>query len=113
MARGRSSRPGRYAVFGLAQGLRHTFRQLAKSPVFTAVSILTIALGMGANTAIFSVMNAVLLRTLPVPNPHHLVYFHLKNHPLTPWQTAHGDISRSMPVFPAMRTRKEVFQGLL
>ena len=100
-------------MFGLAQGLRHTFRQLAKSPVFTAVSILTIALGMGANTAIFSVMNAVLLQTLPVPNPQQLVYFHLKNQPLNTSQTGYGDMSMSMPVFAAMRTRKEVFQDVI
>src|SRR5437588_7988489 len=113
MARGRSSRPGRYAVFGLAQGLRHTFRQLAKSPVFTAVSLLTIALGVGANTAIFSVMNAVLLRTPPVPNPHQLVYFHLKNQPLSTSQTGYGDMSMSLPVFEAMRIRQDVFTDVI
>ena len=100
-------------MFGLAQGLRYTFRQLARSPVFTAVSILTIALGIGANTAIFSVMNAVLLRSLPVPNPQQLVYFHLKNQPLSTSQTGFGDMSMSMPVFEAMRTRKEVFQDVI
>jgi predicted permease len=100
-------------VFGVAQDLRYTFRQLAKSPVFTAVSILTIALGIGANTAIFSVMNAVVLRTLPVPNPQQLVYFHLKNQPLSTSQTGYGDMSMSMPVFEAMRTRKEVFQDVI
>lgn len=100
-------------MFGLAQGLRFTFRQLAKSPVFTAVSIVTIALGIGANTAIFSVMNAVILQTLPTPNPQQLVYFHLKNQPLNTSQTGYGDMSMSMPVFEAMRTRKEVFEDVI
>lgn len=100
-------------MFGFAQGLRHTFRQLAKSPVFTAVCILTIALGIGANTAIFSVMNAVVLRTLPVPNPQQLVYFHLKNQPLSTSQTGYGDMSMSMPVFEAMRTRHDAFKEVI
>src|SRR6266481_2248671 len=98
---------------GVVQGLRHTLRQLAKSPVFTAISILTIALGIGANTAIFSVMNAVLLHFLPVPNPQQLVYFHLKNQPLSTSQTGYGDMSMSMPVFEAMRIRQEVFTDVI
>ena len=74
-------------MYRLTQGLRHTFRQLAKSPVFVTVAILTIALGIGANTAIFSVMNVVLLRSLPVPDPKQLVYFHPRNQPLSTSQT--------------------------
>lgn len=100
-------------MLGLAQGLRYTFRQLAKSPVFTTVCILTVALGIGANTAIFSVMNAVVLRTLPVPNPQQLVYFHLKNQPLSTSQTGYGDMSLSMPVFDAMRKRQDVFKDVV
>src|SRR5260370_464534 len=63
-----------FSASGMAlNDLKYAFRQLLKNPGFTAVSVLTLGLGIGANTSIFTVINTMLLRSLPVKNPGELV----------------------------------------
>ena len=56
----------------LAEDLRNGFRQIARNPGFTAIAVLTLALGIGANTALFSIFNSLILRPLPVRDPDRL-----------------------------------------
>src|ERR1039458_8726616 len=57
----------------LTQDLRYGLRQLKRNPAFTAVAVVTLALGIGANTAIFSIVDSTFIRPLPVSNPDELV----------------------------------------
>lgn len=89
------------------QDLRYGLRAMAANPLFTAVATISLALGIGANTAIFSFMDAVLLRTLPVRNPQELVVFHWRAkgnpgvvHDLTGSMSNDKATGRTSPNFP-------------
>jgi len=98
----------------LAQDLRYALRQLHRSPIFAATAILTLALGIGATTAVFSAMNAVILRWLPVPNPRELVYLTIPNgQPYGASNTGDSDSSFSLPVFQALRQERRAFSTLV
>ncbi|MGC1613802.1 MAG: ABC transporter permease, partial [Candidatus Acidiferrum sp.] len=89
----------------LWQSLRYTFRVLAKNPGFTTVAILSLALGIGANTAIFTLINALILRDLPVRQPERLVS-------LSPIRQ--GDkIPFSYPMFREVERGQRVFSALM
>jgi predicted permease len=94
------------------QDLRYSLRQLRKSPGFTTIAVLTLALGIGANTAIFTVVNALLLKMLPVKGPQQLV---VVGNPSDPNQRSNGTPSTdvfSYPLYRALRDQNSVFTGL-
>src|SRR5215211_9480225 len=91
----------------LWQDLRYAARLLIKSPGFTFIAVLSLALGIGATTAIFSLMDKVLLRTLPVESPDRLV--------TVASRSARGflNTSYSYPFYKDLRDRNQVFSGLI
>ena len=98
------------------QDLQYALRQLRKSWAFTLVVVLTLAMGIGANTAVFSVMNAILLRLLPVSRPEGLTYVQMANgQGQAPGGSNTGDSSTSFTeeTFEAFRQRTDVFEDLI
>ena len=90
----------------LTHDLKYGLRMLGKSPGFTAVTVLTLALGIGANTAIFSVLNGVLLRPLPYPRPNEIVQMNLQ------WRDGVLNDTLTAPEFEFYRDHSSAFAAM-
>jgi predicted permease len=106
-------------VSGLWRDVRFGIRMLAKNPAFTTIAVLTLALGIGANAGIFTILQQVILRHLPVPNPDQLVLVYSpgprQGHVSGDEENAPGEEgaeSFSYPVYTALRDHNPVFSGL-
>src|SRR5215470_5883660 len=98
----------------ILQDLRYAFRTLRRSPGFAAAAIATLALGIGANAAIFALVDRVLLKLLPVRAPEELVLLRSKipfhGHS---WDDGDNGTSFSYPMYRDLRDRNSVFSGLI
>ena len=88
----------------IAQDVRYALRTMGKNRGFTATAVLSLALGIGANTAIFSILNAVILRSLPVEDPQQLVQIRLGEG---------GDGEVTNPIWEQVREHQQAFSGVL
>jgi predicted permease len=99
-------------VRGIAQDLKLALRLFSTSPVFAAIVVLTLALGTGANTAIFTLLDQVMLRSLPVERPDRLVVLHAPG-PDSGWRMSQSDTAKplSQPMLDGLRGLTPAFAG--
>ena len=93
--------------------LRFGFRTLRRSPVFTIVAVLSLALGIGANTSIFSLLSQVMFRYLPVADPARLVVFHTEGERSGRSSKDNFEAVFSYPMYRDLRDRNQVFSGVI
>jgi putative ABC transport system permease protein len=102
-------------MHSLLQNLRYALRQFRRAPGFAATVVVTLALGIGATTAIFTLFDQALLRILPVEKPNELVRFHWKGSYSGSASLFGGDIGDyfSYPMYRDLRDQNQVFSGML
>src|SRR3954465_1495637 len=93
----------------ILQDLRYSARTLRKSPVFLAVAVLSLALGIGANTAIFTLIHQLILQPLPVRNPEQLVMLAGRG---KHYGGNNGPDRLSYPMYQEIRDKNQVFSGM-
>src|SRR5258708_40286388 len=93
----------------ILQDLRYAVRSLRKAPLFTAVAVFSLAFGIGANTAIFSLINQVILQLLPVQHPEELVLLNSRG---PHYGSNTGSNAISYPMYQDIRERNQVFSGM-
>lgn len=95
---------------GIVHDVRYALRGLRSAPGFTTVAVLTLALAIGANTALFTIVDQVLLRPLPVKNPHELISITSRGSYYG--DTWGNDSALSYPIYTELRDRNDVFAGM-
>ncbi len=97
------------SVANVFQDLRFALRTFAKSPVFVTVAVLSLSLGIGANTAIFTLVDQLLLRLLPVKDPQQLILLTARGQH---YGSNNGPNRLSYPMYEDFRDRNTVFSGM-
>jgi putative ABC transport system permease protein len=97
----------------ILQDVRYGMRQLRKSPGFTLAAVLSLALGIGANTAIFELVNAIRLKMLPVRNPRELVAIDFEQHSMRAGWFSSRSAALTYAQWDKIRTEQQAFTGVL